>query len=228
MLYARRVPSRWTTTRTGVVAWQPGVGGWTAQRWLLTRARQRLGRDLLVGVHPGDADVAAERDRPHPVLRLAAADLRQDRREEEHEALDAPPDRLGGREVAELVQDDERREPDEREDPAHARTATSSAAISRASRSASYSDSNARTGWAGRRSRVSSITAGIPRKSSRPPRKACTATSLAAFMTHGAVPPAVAASRARRRHGNASVSTGSNVSAPTLARSSGRTGTSTR
>ena len=44
----------------------------------------------------------------------------------------------------------------------------------------------------------------------------------------GAVPPASAASRARRRQGNASRSGGSNVSEPTAARSSAGTGTSTR
>ena len=59
-----------------------------------------------------------------------------------------------------------------------------------------------------------------PRRSrgsrSRPSRNACTATSLAAFSVHGAVPPAIPASRARRRQANVSVSTGSNVSAPEL------------
>ena len=37
------------------------------------------------------------------------------------------------------------------------------------------------------------ITAGMPRKGSRPDRNAWTATSLAAFSTHGAVPPATGA-----------------------------------
>ncbi len=50
-----------------------------------------------------------------------------------------------------------------------------------------------------------------PGSAGRPSRNACTAISLAAFSTHGAVPPARAASRASRRHGNASRSTGSNV-----------------
>ena len=69
---------------------------------------------------------------------------------------------------------------------------------------------------------VSSITAAMSRKRSRPARKAWTATSLAAFSVHGAVPPA-----ARRPPGpaagrlNVSSSTGSNVSAPTSTRSSG-------
>ena len=81
---------------------------------------------------------------------------------------------------------------------------------------------------AGSRASVDSITAGMPMKSSRPDRNACTATSLAAFSTQVAVPPASAASRASRRQGKASRSGGSNSSAPTSARSSVRTGTSTR
>src|SRR5215211_772972 len=68
----------------------------------------------------------------------------------------------------------------------------------------------------------------MPMKSSRPERNACTATSLAAFSTQVAVPPSSAAARASRRQGKASRSGGSNSSAPISARSSVRTGTSTR
>jgi hypothetical protein len=75
--------------------------------------------------------------------------------------------------------------------------------------------------------RVDSITRGIPVKERSPARKACTATSLAALRTHGAVPPASAASRASRRHGKESRSGASKVSSPSSTRSSGRTGTST-
>src|SRR3954452_12655053 len=197
--------------------------------WLVeVGARRDLRRELLVGAHPGDLHVAAEWDRPDGVLGLAAAELGQQRREEEREALDAHPGGLGRGEVPELVQDDERGEAEEGEQPAQVRTAISSDPTVRASRSASYSDSKARTGPPGRRSSAVSMTAGMPRKSSRPLRKAWTATSLAALSTHGAVPPAAAASRARRRHGKASVSTGSKVSAPIVARSSALTGTSTR
>ena len=53
-----------------------------------------------------------------------------------------------------------------------------------------------------------------------PPRNASTATSSAAFRTHGAVPPASPASRARRRQGNVSRSGSSKVSSPTAASSS--------
>src|SRR5262245_53731273 len=99
-----------------------------------------LRRDALVRVHPGDLHVAPERDRSDGVLGLATADLRQQRREEQREALDAHADRLRGGEVAELVEDDERGKAGEREEVAHARLpalATSSAASARASRSAS-------------------------------------------------------------------------------------------
>ena len=96
-----------------------------------------LRRDLLRRVHAGDLHVAAERDRADRVLRLAAPRLRPQRREEQREALDAHPDRLGGREVAELVQHDQGREAQERQQPAHAASApTSSAATARASPSA--------------------------------------------------------------------------------------------
>src|SRR3954465_13857458 len=72
------------------------------------------------------------------------------------------------------------------------------------------------------------MTAGMPMKPSRSPRKAWTAPSLAALSTHGAVPPARAAANARPSAGNASRSGGSKVSEPTAARSSAGTGTSTR
>jgi hypothetical protein len=78
-----------------------------------------LGRDLLERAHPGDLHVAPERDRPDRVLGLAALRARQQRREEQAEALHAHADELGHGEVAELVQDDQRREAQEGEKPAH-------------------------------------------------------------------------------------------------------------
>ena len=95
-----------------------------------------LRRDLLRRVHAGDLHVAAERDRADRVLGLAAADAAEQRREEQREALDAHADRLGGREVPGLVQDDQRSEAEEGEQPAQARTSTLSAATRRASASA--------------------------------------------------------------------------------------------
>ena len=97
-------------------------------------------RELLRRVHAGDLHEAAERQPADPVLGLAALPAQLGAAEEEREALDAHPDRLGGREVPELVEDDQEREAREGEDPAHratASSATSSPAIRRASASAS-------------------------------------------------------------------------------------------
>jgi hypothetical protein len=94
-----------------------------------------LRRDLLRRVHAGDLHVAAERDRADRVLGLAPLAAHDQRREEEAEALDAHADGLGREEVAGLVQDHERGEAQEGEDPAHARTPISSDASSRASES---------------------------------------------------------------------------------------------
>ena len=91
-----------------------------------------LRRDLLRRVHARDPHVAAERDRADRVLRLAAAHAAEQRREEEREALHAHPDGLGGREVAELVQDDQRGEAQEGEQPAQAATPIASSATRRA------------------------------------------------------------------------------------------------
>jgi hypothetical protein len=95
--------------------------------------------ELLPRVHAGDSHVAPERYRADAVLRLAASERHERSAEEQHEALDAHPNSLRRSEVARLVQDDQRREADEREDPAHraaARCSTSSPATTRASRSA--------------------------------------------------------------------------------------------
>ena len=76
--------------------------------------------NLLLRVHAGDLHVAAERDRFDPVLGLAALERPDRRPEEEEEALDPHPRRLGGDEVAGLVEDDQQAEADEDEEPAHA------------------------------------------------------------------------------------------------------------
>src|SRR5918996_4517606 len=93
-------------------------------------------RDVLRRVHAGDLHVAAERDRADRVLGLAAAVAREQRWEEEREPLDPHADRLGGREVPQLVQDDQGGEAEEGEQEAHACTAISSPATARASASA--------------------------------------------------------------------------------------------
>ena len=63
------------------------------------------------------------------------------------------------------------------------------------------------------------MTAGMPAKFSRPSRNAATATSFAAFATAGAVPPASAAARARRRQGKRARSGASKPSCPIRTRS---------
>ena len=78
-----------------------------------------LGRDVLVRVHPGDPHIAAERERADAVFGLAAAELDEQRAHEQREALDAHADRLGGREVARLVQDDQRDKAQEGQDVGH-------------------------------------------------------------------------------------------------------------
>ena len=109
-------------------------------RLVVVGAGRDVRRQLLLRVHPGDLHEAAERDRADPVLGLADLLLHDERREEQAESLDAHAARLGGDEVAELVQDDQRGEARECEEPAQARTAsrsTSDAAAARASASAS-------------------------------------------------------------------------------------------
>ena len=76
-------------------------------RLVVVAAVSDLGRQLLVGVHPGDLHEAPRGDRADPVLGLAALHRDQLRREEEEEALDPHPARLGGGEVARLVEDDQ-------------------------------------------------------------------------------------------------------------------------
>src|SRR5882724_11115707 len=72
----------------------------------------------------------------------------------------------------------------------------------RAAASASKTSPKALTGDESRRCNTLSMTAAIPVKFKRRSRNACTATSLAAFSTAGAVPPARAAARANPRLGN--------------------------
>src|ERR1035438_2170001 len=72
----------------------------------------------------------------------------------------------------------------------------------RAAASASKTSPRAMTGDESRRCNTLSMTAAIAVKFKRRSRNACTATSLAAFSTAGAVPPARAAARANPRLGN--------------------------
>ena len=68
---------------------------------------------LFVRIHPGDLHVAAERDRTYPVHGLAPAHTPEHRPKEQRELLDTHADGLRRREVAGLVQDDERRDTEE-------------------------------------------------------------------------------------------------------------------
>ncbi len=88
-------------------------------RLVVVGARPDAVGHLLVRVHAGDLHVATQRDRPDPVLRLAAPELDQHRSEEQREPLHAHADGLRSREVAGLVQDDQRGKAEERQYVGH-------------------------------------------------------------------------------------------------------------
>src|SRR5262249_57960994 len=115
----------------------------------------------------------------------------------------------GDGEVPELVQDDQHAEAEDDDDPAHA---TAPSTTRRACASARYRSSKLVSGCGSIVSSARSIISGIPLNERCPSRNACTATSFAAFMMQGAVPPAAAAWRANRRQGNASSSGASKLS----------------
>ena len=71
------------------------------------------GVDLLHGVHPDDAHVAAERERLRAVLGLATAERPQTRPEAEEELGGLHPRALGGEEVPELVEHHEEDDADD-------------------------------------------------------------------------------------------------------------------
>ena len=73
----------------------------------------------LLRVHAGDLHVAAARGSRRSRTRSRRGGPEQRRREEQREALDAHADGLGRGEVAELVQDDQGADAEERQDPAH-------------------------------------------------------------------------------------------------------------
>src|SRR6187200_2384557 len=105
--------------------------------------------------------------------------------------------------MPELVQDDQQGEPDAGQDvwqPGGHQASTLNAwtsadATLRASASASKRSSKLSTEVGSTASSEPWITRGMSTKPSVPSRNACTAISLAAFKTHGPVPPAIAASR---------------------------------
>ena len=164
---------------------------------------------LLVRVHPGDLHVAAERDRPDRVLGLAAPAARDQRREEQREALDAHADRLGRGEVPELVQDDQRGEAEEREQPSSCvhRLTSSPATVARLGVGVVERLEAVHAARAGRRSSVSSITVGDAQEG-QPPAEERVDGDLVGGVEHARrrCRRPRAASRARRRQGNASSS----------------------
>jgi hypothetical protein len=70
-------------------------------------------------LHPGNAHVASERDRPDPVLDPVPADGDERGREADVEGTRLHPDEPRDREVPQLVQEDERREGEDDDEPGH-------------------------------------------------------------------------------------------------------------
>ena len=77
------------------------------RRLVAVSARHYLRRQSLFGAHPADLRVPPERDHADPVLGLPPGEFEQHRPEEQGEPLHPHPDRFGGEQVAELVQQDE-------------------------------------------------------------------------------------------------------------------------
>src|SRR5205823_813275 len=144
---------------------------------------------------------------------------------EQEELLHSHPGRLRGDEVTGLVDDDQDGEAGNYQQPAQATPTSSTRLVEsrRASLSAANSCSKWVTGSAGSASSALATTSAIAVNEIRSERKASTATSSAAFNTHGAVPPASPASRASRRQAKVSSSGCSKLSRPTDARSSAGT-----
>ena len=108
------------------------------------------------------------------------------------------PTRLGRAEVAELVRGSRAARSPRRRGTSSRRSTAEPAPAPRGATLAGLGvrrvqvARSGRTGRAGTRPSVDSITRAMPANDSSPSRKACTATSLAAFSTQGAVPPASA------------------------------------
>ena len=127
-------------------------------------------------IHPGNLHVSPERDRPDPVLDLAAGPLRDRRSEADVELARRHSDGPRGEEVTRLVDHHEHRQSGDRRDQAHAASTSS-----RARPSASRNSSTSRASAPSTCSSTSATSAGMSRKPIRPSRNAATATSLAAL-----------------------------------------------
>src|SRR5579864_8037747 len=172
-------------------------------------------------VHPGNAHVAAERDRAKRVFDPVVPHFLDRGREADVECARSHTDEQRNREVAELMHEDEQQQPDDHDYPDHATR------IARAARSASTRSARSRAGEPSAHAMASPTASAISRNGSRPSRNAATATSFAALNTHGYVPPFSPASRASASIGNVSVSGASKTSVSDV-RSSGERGTAAR
>jgi hypothetical protein len=92
-----------------------------AESRVIVERRLHDGGEVTPGrpLHPGDAYVASERDRPDPVLDPVPADGDERGREADVEGTRLHPDEPRGREVPQLVQEDERRETEDDDEPGH-------------------------------------------------------------------------------------------------------------
>src|SRR5262245_30564286 len=134
-------------------------------------------------VHPRDLHVAAEGDRAEPVLDPVPGRLQQRGWESDVELPRPHANPARGEEVARLVNQDQEREAEDRDENTHATADLS--ARRRASLSASTRSSRSLAAATSTSARVSSTVDAIPRNGIRPSRKAATATSLAALNAQG-------------------------------------------
>src|SRR6185312_6852796 len=178
--------------------------------------------------HPRDLHEAAQRDGPDAVLGALPGALQDGRREAQVEPQRTHAGRLGGAEVAELVDGDQQEQAEDGDEKAHAAVLTASWTAARARASASSSWPSDASGSAATSSRARSTRAAMSRKPIWPSRNDATAASLAAFSTHGAVPPSRPAARASARQRNVARSGGSKSSCRGAARSSDGTGVAAR
>ena len=189
-----------------------------------------LRRNLLLRIHAGDFHVAAERDRFDPVLGLAALERPDRRAEEEEEALDPHPGRLGGDVVAGLVEHDQQAEADEDVDPVHACASPFDLLLGAPARLGVDREEVLEMGQRrGRHLLQNTLDRRSDRLEADPPVEEGGDGDLVGGVQHaGRRPPASPASRARRRQAKVSRSGASKVSSPTVARSRRGTSTSAR
>ena len=186
----------------GVVAlveMAPEVADRPAQRRRLLDRTAEVDVEVARGgpVHARDLHVAAERDRSDAVLDPVPLRLHDRGREAEIELARVHPDAAGDEEVARLVDEDQEREPEQRDEDTHP-TSTPRPASRRASASASTSSARSRAGAPSAASSVASTTSAIPRNGRRCVEE-CGDRHLVGGVEHGRVRPARLAGAARKR-----------------------------